>query len=410
MKKNLFFALTMGVVMALGFAACGDPQKDPENGGEQQKGELAIVPAEITLAMGDTYRLNATLNGETVTSNVVWESSDAELVSVDQRGNIAASEEYSGVAEIKATVGEKSAVCKVTVQSFLETITFTNAFIGAIDTTVYEHVVREYAGYKYILGEASVYLFSEGFYLSDEGEFAGAEQAALIEFTAAIGYATPALNGGRGTIFVLGNWAINDSADNYLNTGEPGYIENEEAYTKYCFDGLHAYAFDGDVTTLQNNLKLAGNLCKGATLTELNYSYDAETGSGGYSSSFVADGFVTSADFVLNDNGFTNAMCGLQNVDIHVKHVDTETFWGLGADIDYELNEAKDDFTKFELVSKKVKWADSEYHYVYLPDAAPLQAPARGGMKLQPFPYKPLSAEAAAKFEAQLNAAKHFRK
>lgn len=413
MKKNLFFALTMGVVMALGFAACGDDPKEPDPE-EQKKGELAIVPAELTLAMGDTYRLTATLNGESVTTGVVWESSDAELVSVDQKGNIAASEEYSGVAEIKATVGEKSAVCKVTVQSFLETITFTQAIIWDIDTTVYEYNVKEAQGLKYIWAQAHLRVLSEGLYLNTSTYMLdGAEQGAVIDIYAAMAYATPGLNGGQGTTFCLGEWAVGDSADYYGMTGEPGYLENEALYTQYCFDGLHAYFFDGDQTALSNNLQLAGDLCKGTTMTALTYTYDAETQKGGYSSSRIPDGFVTAATFVANGNGFNDYMLGLQNVDIHVKHVDTETFWGLGADIDYAINEAGDDFTKFELASKKVKWADSEYHYVYLPDAAPLQAPARGGMKFQPLNVPVIARdmpEVAAKIDAQLNAAKHIRK
>ena len=67
-----------------------------------------------TMNVGDKAKLTATVKPADTTDKVIWKSSNAKVASVDENGNITALAE--GKAEITATAGSVSAVCKVTVK------------------------------------------------------------------------------------------------------------------------------------------------------------------------------------------------------------------------------------------------------------------------------------------------------
>ncbi len=75
--------------------------------------------SNITLALGQTYKLTAGVYPENaINKNVTWKSSNPDIVSVDENGNITASKFSDGTVYITATTedGEYSATCKVTVR------------------------------------------------------------------------------------------------------------------------------------------------------------------------------------------------------------------------------------------------------------------------------------------------------
>ncbi len=78
---------------------------------------ITIVPSTLTLPEGETRTLTATLQPENASDkNVTWTSSDPEIASVDQEGNVTAVKE--GVAIITATSSNgKTATCTVTVSA-----------------------------------------------------------------------------------------------------------------------------------------------------------------------------------------------------------------------------------------------------------------------------------------------------
>ena len=84
---------------------------------------ITINKTELSLVIGASEKLTATILPENVTDKtIIWSTSDASIASVDTDGNVKAVS--VGDATIIATCGDKSAICKVTVNPILaESIT-----------------------------------------------------------------------------------------------------------------------------------------------------------------------------------------------------------------------------------------------------------------------------------------------
>lgn len=74
---------------------------------------IILNRTELNLLVGNTSTLIATKNPENAPGDIVWDSSDSNIVSVDQSGNIEA--KSIGTAVITASVGNISAQCTVVV-------------------------------------------------------------------------------------------------------------------------------------------------------------------------------------------------------------------------------------------------------------------------------------------------------
>lgn len=114
MKKYLI--VLAAAVMAL--ASCS-------NGGGSKYTSIKFKNAEMTMALGATDKLQVLWEPTSLDAPVcVWASSNAEVVAVDQNGNIEALEE--GEANITATYGEGEdqlkAVCKIIVKDPLDMV------------------------------------------------------------------------------------------------------------------------------------------------------------------------------------------------------------------------------------------------------------------------------------------------
>ena len=83
---------------------------------------ITLDKVEAELLVSETLKLNATLNPENATNkNVIWTSSDEEIATVDESGNIVA--KAVGTVEIKVTTvdGEFSSICKLEVKEEVNT-------------------------------------------------------------------------------------------------------------------------------------------------------------------------------------------------------------------------------------------------------------------------------------------------
>jgi len=76
---------------------------------------ITLNKSEMSMVIGKTDTLTATLAPEGVSSTVVWKSSDEAVATVTQDGTVTAVS--TGNAVITATAGGKSAECKVTVEA-----------------------------------------------------------------------------------------------------------------------------------------------------------------------------------------------------------------------------------------------------------------------------------------------------
>lgn len=82
--------------------------------------KITLSETGMTLGRNEKYQLTAGLNPMDSTDEVIWSSSDEKIAKVDKTGNIEAIS--AGEAVITAKAGEKTAICKVTVNIPIKSI------------------------------------------------------------------------------------------------------------------------------------------------------------------------------------------------------------------------------------------------------------------------------------------------
>ena len=312
---------------------------------------------------------------------------------------------YAGTATITATCGEFSAACLVNVKDFLETIQFTKGLLYDMDTTYYKNAdgtlyvdtIEASSGETFIayLAQAEVWLFSEGFFVNNEGRFDGAAQAAVVQFYAPMWYATAYLNHTtRGTVFSLGEWAISDEFEG-AHVGAPGQLTDEALYTtliERVLNDLYVTQ-EGQYPTY---LQQAGELFTGATLSEWHYSVGSD-GKGGYSYSYIPEGIITEGTAGLNIDDTYDYMYALDWCMLTADMLDnTNCWWGVEV-------LAQDESTGEITMADNVTWGKTiNYSFGELPAEAP---------KFKPVPARILTIdnpEVALRLKQQLKDNKTF--
>ena len=305
MKKNVFAAFLL-VLTAMAFVACGT-QNDPN-----ALTGIAVTPASVSLVPGDELRLSVTPTPSAAVVNpdsVVWVSTDTSVVVVNANGVITAV--GYGAANVEATYGEFKSACAVKVLTYFETLQFTSAFLLDVDTlgldsTLTVHEITTSDGsetYNCYMSLATLWLFSDGFYVNDDGMLDGAEKGTVIEVQAPVYYGTLALNPEkeRGALFTLGTWGV-DARDTLANhVGAPGevLIEPYTYYMDFAVQAMNA----NDINTFAAALQYAGMCFAGTTFSTYEYSYDAEKQEGGYMYGYIPDGVVTKGQFEVTQEG-----------------------------------------------------------------------------------------------------------
>ena len=316
MKKNFIAMLLCATVFSLFFASC---KKEKEEGSEGTSSvtSLTVRPSSLDIAVGESTRLSVAYEPSTATPTIKWESSDETVVTVSDNGTIEAL--AVGTANVTASCGDVKAVCAVTVKDYFETLTFTGAFVYNYDTTysnTLDTLRSESWGSQYFVAKkvlCNVELFTEGFYVNDEWELAGAEKGAILEFEAPFYWAPAWANDGRGTIFVLGNWLITeDYPDSTVTVGRP-YSIDEKAYVAAVNQFVQDYYVAGDASKAGQDLALAGEQVKGARLTQFEYhSIEEGYSSDGYFSSYIPDLVISEGDMEFDDNyAASGVMCSV---------------------------------------------------------------------------------------------------
>jgi hypothetical protein len=122
--KKLTLAL-MALALLFSFSSC---EKDVEKVVEK----VEVTPATLTLEVGATAELKATVTPDQVEYTLAWTSSNTAIATVDNSGKVTAVAE--GTATITAEAGGKTANCAVTVKKPAPTSfedSFEDATLGA---------------------------------------------------------------------------------------------------------------------------------------------------------------------------------------------------------------------------------------------------------------------------------------
>lgn len=366
MKKQflLFAVVALGAALLTG---CKNDPKDPSDPGD--KASLTITPRELVLVLGDNpVSLTATLTPADASATIKWNSSNPSVVSVTSRGFVQALD--YGDAYVYATCGELKDSCYVHVQTYLEAAVFNSAIVWEEDTTylkddqtgvipvfdIESSSGEKYRAYKAL---ATLYVFSDGFYIDNSGHFAGTEDGVIMEMEALMYYATAYLNNtDRGTVFCLGKWQVTDTATTkYVKMSLPGEMDEVE-YMAQMKQFVNKFN-DGDASYAVH-LQAAAKALKNPTLNSYHYDTD-ESGQGGYYSSRVPEALCYRANMSLNGNfPASKYMCGMDYCLIEYQQLAADTLfesnWGLNLGWD-EVNEKvyfNDEKVHFNPLTKSV--------------------------------------------------------
>ena len=327
MKKKVFlFAVLAGAIC---FASCkGNKDVDPE--GQVQ---VVVNPREVTLNDEETsIRLSATLTPNDPTAVITWSSSDTTVATVTSRGYVEA--QGYGVCYIYASVGDAKDSCRVHVKTWLESLIFNNAAFAGADTTY--ALDPETGKYKVDTVEASTgevfycylslakyWLFSDGFYVNNSGDFDGTEKGAILEVQAPMWYGTKYLNPDGGVQFSLGKWGVNDNYDGKTpHLGAPATIDEAE-YVKQM--KLFLTEFNAGGKGYGQYLKAAGETVKGTYIFAMEYDAKAE----GYVNSYIPDALCEGAYFSVGDDSpVSDYMHQLDFSEIKYKAFAMDTVFG----------------------------------------------------------------------------------
>lgn len=409
MKKSMNFKTMLGaLVLLLAFTGC---HKDPE------LSSIALKPTAITLTPGQTTRLAVIVDPVELEASVIeqitWTSSDESVVKVSGNGTLTAI--AGGTANITATYKGKdndfTGVCAVTVKDYLETLSFTGAFVYDYDTTYSQKLDTlrsESWGDQYYVAKKVLchfMAFTAGFYINDDGYLSGASKGAILTFDAPFYWAPKWANKGAGTIFILGDWIITDdytnAPDSTTTVGRPFSIDNAK-YASSIDKYVQDYFVDGDQNSVPDNLKKAASYITGATLKVYEYhSVEEGYSSDGYFSPFVPDLLIGNGGLIVDgDYSASKYMCSITAYDFSgvelLDKVDTIS----GDAYIYGIH-FKEEAESIDLIENKIYYG-KDYHYSYGVEAAAPRKVAALKPEYKTLPVHELSPEVKARIREQL--------
>jgi len=340
MKKLLY---VLPVLCAIVIAGCekkgDDPGKDDPKSGITA---VTVKPEKATIAEGAEIALTAICTPVSERGEFTWSSSDTTVAYVDQDGNVYGLS--AGVAYITAKEkGGLEGKSEIHVTSYLESFSFGQACIytfSAADTVgapIDEVTAGSGEKYNCYRVPMTLLVFSDGFYINEDGYYDGAEEALVIEMPASMYWGPVSLNPGTdGVVFCLGEWAIvKDSSEYYAKIGEPG-VYGPGVLTN-VLAALDAYN-EQNYTDFSAYLKAAGNDVTGTTLTNWTYSCDDDGQNCGYATSYVPDAILEDAYFYLWDDGSAASswMIPITYCDFTFRQLASTSYWGVDATYDQE--------------------------------------------------------------------------
>ena len=358
MKKSLFAVVALAA--ALIFVGCKQENKSAVQG-------ISVSPSELPMNPGQQTRLSLTVTPETAQYNsddVVWTSSDTTVATVTYNGTVTALE--VGTANITAKLGEYTAVCAITVNEWIDNLVFNGAYIGIQDTAYYGDevdTIKAGDGNSYAVKRLRVYvgLFTVGFYMDAEYNFAGSKEGGVVEGFASMYWAPGWLNNSDGgIIFSLGQWDITDKYGDTITQVIPCGKLTDEFLPNMVLFWDNMAAGDQEAAYTQN-LKAAGSDgCEGATLAHYTYHSTAEGyGEDGYYSSYVPELFFTEGAFIV-EGEYPNPSVpwGFHAVSKHkltakaleFKDIDDNNFISYGCNLHYDDENG-------------LSWNDTEIHW-----------------------------------------------
>lgn len=365
MKKQLFL-LTVVALSATLLVGCKKNPNGPEDPTAQAS--LTINPRELVLVLGDNpISLTATITpADATTEAIKWSSSNPSVATVTNRGYVQAVD--YGDCYIYATAGELKDSCYIHVQTFLEAAVFNGAIVWDEDTTYLQdektgeiplRTIEASDGttYQCYVALATLYVFSDGFYIDNAGKFAGTQEGVILELEAPMFYASKYVNHtDNNIVFCLGEWEVTDTAK-YVKQCLPSTMD-EVKYVAKMKEFIEAY--NAGTGSYAPFMQAAAKFINNPTLKSYEYDTD-ETGEGGYYSSHIPEALCLGAHMSLNnDFAASKYMCGMDYCEVVYQQLAQDTVfganWGLNIGFDEATEKAflNDEQVRFNPVTKSV--------------------------------------------------------
>jgi len=206
---------------------------------------LSIDPTTLTVLVGNTASISATVVPATAASGIVWSSNNTTVATV-ANGTVTGIAE--GTATITAAVGGKTATCAVTVVQMQDGV---NVTFGDLNWTAGAVSAGEYASYGMLQIKAAKEPSGESFPILDvvtpnqQGNSTISNETGYVEY-----YEEYSLSGGG---YTYGDWWAIDQDGSYYGDGTPqinitaignGTVSGN--FTVTMFSALQKYTDIGD--------------------------------------------------------------------------------------------------------------------------------------------------------------------
>jgi hypothetical protein len=348
---------------------------------DSEKGEVANTDRFTITPKEGTYEISASVN-----DIVTWKI--AKNVVTLTAMNIGKTQ-----LTITETTSKKTATYDVEVVSVLESLSFTQAtvayyqgedYLATLDTVdsvfIWTNPDNQQIALRAFLVDVDMHLFSDGFYVNDEGEYDGAAVGYMAVFPGKAWYAPKGLNTDRGfdesATITTGIWKTNKEmtkakvlAPGTFTNGELAFEHVKQAIASFNNYIASDYESATDLENFQNEMTTADTLAfKGGRLIRFTYFTDY------YGFDFIPAALIPEAQMQLAWNDKSMYMYSVPAVQMTIQPINGDNGWG----VKVERNEITNEYT---LMSEGFEFG-KQFIYRHIPASDDEEAaPARKAMQ-----------------------------
>ena len=204
---------------------------------------LAISPAKKNIKMEEIFQLNVTILPEDTTENVSWESSDSQVVTVDQNGLV------TGISKGTATITVSNPDGKIRSSATISVNKtqygwYVNNYVATKDKNIKWKVFYEDDENTYIIADTCVKVKDHLPIITSSGWgpwYSATWLEERADYSASLARATPTYSGLIKDINATANKWLNITMNkDYKNSGYTGYMMDTSKWTDYYKDGKYA--------------------------------------------------------------------------------------------------------------------------------------------------------------------------
>lgn len=395
MKKLLFGALALLTAVSV-MTSCKQNPEEPKGEDltlsktsvkmaitvyDSEKGDVANTDRFTITPKEGTYEISASVN-----DIVTWKI--AKNVVTLTAMNIGKTQ-----LTITETTSKKTATYDVEVLSVLESLSFTQAtvayyqgeeYLATLDTVdsvfIWTNPDKEQVALRAFLVDVDLHLFSDGFYVNDEGEYDGAAVGYIAVFPGKAWYAPKGLNTDRGfdesATITTGIWKTNKEmtkakvlAPGTYTNGELAFEHVKQAIASFNDYIASDYESVSDLENFQNEMTTADTLAfKGGRLVRFTYMSED------YGIDFIPAALIPEAQMQLAWNDKSMYMYNVPAVQMTIQPINGDNGWG----VKVERNEITNEYT---LMSEGFEFG-KQFIYRHIPASDDEEAaPARKAMQ-----------------------------